>query len=340
MDYKESGVDIKAGYEVVDRVKKLAASTKVKGVLGGIGHFGAFFEIAKNDYKEPVLVSGTDGVGTKLKIAFMADRHDTIGIDAVAMSVNDVVCCGAKPLFFLDYLALNKVVPDVVEQILSGIAEGCRQGGCALIGGETAEMSDLYGKNEYDIAGFCVGIVEKSKIVDGSSVSKGDRLIALPSSGLHSNGFSLARKVVFEMAGYNVESRIEGFDRSIGEELLVPTKIYVKTALEVLNSFDVSAVAHITGGGLPENVGRLLKDGLCARIDASSWTVPKIFKLIEEKGEIKRGEMYNVFNMGVGMVFSVREKDEKAVLEKLRFLGEKPFVIGSIEQGEKKVIIK
>ncbi len=340
MDYKESGVDIKAGYEVVDRVKKLAASTKIKGVLGGIGHFGAFFEIANNEYKEPVLVSGTDGVGTKLKIAFMADKHDTIGIDAVAMSVNDVVCCGAKPLFFLDYLALNKVVPDAVEQILSGVAEGCRQSDCALIGGETAEMSDLYGKNEYDIAGFCVGIVEKSKIVDGSKVSKGDKLIALPSSGLHSNGFSLARKVVFEMAGYNVESRAEGFEKSIGDELLVPTRIYVKTALEIFKSFDVSAVAHITGGGLPENVGRLLKDGLCARIDASSWPVPRIFNLIEEKGEISREEMYNVFNMGVGMVFAVREKDEKAALEKLRSLGEKPFVIGSIEQGEKKVIIK
>ena len=340
MDYKESGVDIRAGYEVVDRVKKLAASTKVKGVLGGIGHFGAFFEIAKEEYKEPVLVSGTDGVGTKLKLAFMADRHDTIGIDAVAMSVNDVVCCGAKPLFFLDYLALNKVVPEVVEQILAGIAEGCRQAECALIGGETAEMGDLYGKNEYDIAGFCVGIAEKSKIVDASKISKGDKLIALPSSGLHSNGFSLARKVIFEMAGYNVESKVEGFDRSIGEELLVPTKIYVKTALEVFKSFDVSAVAHITGGGLPENVGRLLKDGLCARIDASSWAVPKLFGLIEEKGEIEREEMYNVFNMGVGMVFAVREKDEAPVLEKLRALGEKPFVIGSIEQGEKRVIIK
>ena len=228
MDYKESGVDIKAGYEVVSRVKKLAASTNIKGVLGGIGHFGAFFEIAKDDYKEPVLVSGTDGVGTKLKIAFMSDKHDTIGIDAVAMSVNDVVCCGAKPLFFLDYLALNKVDPDIVEQILSGIAEGCRQAGCALIGGETAEMSDLYGKSEYDIAGFCVGVVEKSKIVDGSKVAKGDKLIALPSSGLHSNGFSLARKVIFETAGLNVESKVDGFDRNIGEELLVPTKIYVK----------------------------------------------------------------------------------------------------------------
>ena len=340
MDYKESGVDIKAGYEVVSRVKKLASSTNIKGVLGGIGHFGAFFEIAKDEYKEPVLVSGTDGVGTKLKIAFMADKHDTIGIDAVAMSVNDVVCCGAKPLFFLDYLALNKVDPDIVEQILSGIAEGCRQAGCALIGGETAEMSDLYGKSEYDIAGFCVGVVEKSKIVDGSKVAKGDRLIALPSTGLHSNGFSLARKVIFEMAGLNVESGVDGFDRSIGEELLVPTKIYVKAALSVFDSFDISAVAHITGGGLPENVGRLLKDGLCAKIDPSSWTVPKIFKLIAEKGEIEQDEMFNVFNMGIGMVFAVREKDEMRVVEKLKSLGEKPFVIGTIEQGEKKVIIK
>ncbi len=339
VDYKSAGVDIEAGYEVVNRVKKLAGSTKVKGVLGEIGFFGGLFEINKNDYKEPVLVSGTDGVGTKLKVAFMTGIHDTIGIDAVAMSVNDVVVLGAKPLFFLDYLALNKVVPDLVEKILIGITEGCRQGQCALIGGETAEMGDLYGKDEYDIAGFCVGIVEKSKIIDGSKISVGDKLIGLPSTGLHSNGYTLARKVIFEMAGLKVDSKVPGFDKPIGEVVITPTRIYVKPILELIKDVEVLGMAHITGGGLPENAARFLPENMDAVFDKSSWPKPKIFSLIAEKGNIAESEMYKAFNMGLGMVIAVKNGTEKAALKKLESIGEKAYLVGEIKKGTGRVVI-
>lgn len=339
MDYKQSGVDIKAGYEVVNRVKKLAKSTFTKGVLGDIGFFSGLFQIDKNEYTEPVLVSGTDGVGTKLKIAFMAKNHKTIGIDLVAMSVNDVVVVGAKPLFFLDYLALNKVDPDITEEILTGIANGCSRSGCALIGGETAEMSDLYGKDEYDLAGFCVGIIEKSKIIDGSKIQTGDKLIGIASSGLHSNGYTLARKVLFDMAKLNVNSKAAGIQGTLGEQLLTPTRIYVKPILELLKEFEILGMAHITGGGLIENVARFLPEGTDAVIDSAIWEKPMIFSLIQEKGKISNHEMFNVFNMGIGMVLAVKENIADKVIKKLSDLGEKAYLIGEIKKGSSNVKI-
>lgn len=338
--YKQSGVNIKAGYEVVSRVKKLAKKTFTKGVLGDIGYFGGLFQLDKNEYNNPVLVSGTDGVGTKLKIAFMAESHKTIGIDLVAMSVNDVVVLGAKPLFFLDYLALNKVDPDIVEEILFGISNGCRESGCALIGGETAEMSDLYGKNEYDLAGFCVGIVEKSKIIDGSKIKIGDTLIGIASSGLHSNGYTLARKVLFDTAKLKINSKVSGLKTSLGKELLMPTKIYVKPILELLNQFEILGIAHITGGGLIENAARFLPPGTNAEIDSSTWKKPAIFSLIQKNGNITQDEMFNVFNMGIGMVMSVRPNIAGRVLKRLSELGEKAYLIGEIKKGNREVIIK
>ncbi|MCX5749865.1 MAG: phosphoribosylformylglycinamidine cyclo-ligase [Candidatus Saganbacteria bacterium] len=340
MDYKQSGVDIEAGYEVVSRVKKLARSTFTKGVLGDIGYFGGLFQIDKNEFKEPVLVSGTDGVGTKLKIAFLTDKHDTIGIDAVAMCVNDVVVLGAKPLFFLDYLAMNKVDPDVAEDLLKGIAEGCRQSCCALIGGETAEMSDLYGKDEYDIAGFCVGIVEKSKIINGSTIKAGDKLIGIASSGLHSNGYSLARKVLLDMAGFDVNSKDPALERTVGEEMLEPTKIYVRPILELIKEFEIKGMAHITGGGLPENAARFLPVGCDAVFDASAWPKPAIFSLIEGKGSISKEEMYKTFNMGLGMVLAVKPEIAGKVIKKIDSLGEKAYMVGEITKGAHKVIVK
>jgi phosphoribosylformylglycinamidine cyclo-ligase len=340
MDYKQSGVDIEAGYEVVNRVKKLSRSTFTKGVLGDIGSFGGLFQIDKDEYKEPVLVSGTDGVGTKLKIAFMTGKHDTIGIDAVAMSVNDIVVLGAKPLFFLDYLAFNKVDPNLAEQILTGIAEGCRQSGASLIGGETAEMGDLYGKGEYDIAGFAVGIVEKSKIIDGTKISAGDKLIGIASSGLHSNGYTLARKMIFDMAGYKADTKVEELGTTAGDAMLVPTKIYVKPILSLIGEFEIKGMAHITGGGLPENVARFLPKDCDAFFDTSKWPLPAIFALMQEKGKIARDEMYKAFNMGLGMVLAVDAKIADAVVRKLNQLGEKAYAAGEIVSGSRKVVIK
>lgn len=340
MDYKQSGVDIKAGYEVINRVKKLAKKTFTKGVLGDIGYFGGLFQLDKNEYRNPVLVSGTDGVGTKLKIAFMAKSHKTIGIDLVAMSVNDVVVLGAKPLFFLDYLALNKVDPNIVEEILFGISCGCKESGCALIGGETAEMSDLYGKNEYDLAGFCVGIVEKSKIIDGSKIKVGDKLIGIASSGLHSNGYTLARKVLFDIAKLKTTSKLPGLKTNLGKEILKPTKIYVNQILELLKHFEILGMAHITGGGLIENAARFLPKGTNAEIDSSAWKKPEIFSLIQEKGNIAQDEMFKVFNMGIGMVLAVRPNIVDNVIDNLFKLGEKAYLIGEIKKGNREVIIK
>lgn len=332
--YQQSGVDIEAGYEVVRRVKKLAKSTNIKGVLGEIGLFGGCFEIDNKKYKQPVLVSGTDGVGTKVKIAFEMNRHDTIGIDLVAMNADDVVCLGARPLFFLDYIACNKIDPDIVEQILKGMAEGCRQAGCALIGGETAEMSDLYGAGEYDLAGFAVGIVEKKKIINGSRVKAGDVIIGLPSSGLHSNGYTLARKVLFDVAGLKIGSRVKGLDGTIGEVLLEPTKIYSKTILKVIDKINIKAIAHITGGGLPENLGRVLPNGTRAAIESSSWKAPKIFDVIKRYGNIADGEMFKAFNMGIGMVL-VADKNDAAAAAKLAG----GIIIGEIQKGSREVAI-
>ncbi len=333
--YEQAGVDIEAGYEVVRRVKKLAKSTNIKGVLGEIGLFGGCFEIDKKGYKQPVLVSGTDGIGTKVKIAFEMNKHDTVGIDLVAMNADDVACLGAKPLFFLDYIACNKIEPDIIEQILKGITEGCKQAGCALIGGETAEMSDLYGRGEYDLAGFAVGIVDKKKLIDGRKIIAGDVIIGLPSSGLHSNGYTLARKVIFDVAGLKVSSRVGGLDATVGEALLTPTIIYSKTLLKVFDKVNVKGIAHITGGGLPENVGRVLPKGTKAVFDSSSWTVPKIFNVIKKYGNISDAEMFKAFNMGIGMVLVVDKKDAKATA---KLSG--GVVIGEIQKGSGEVEIK
>ena len=338
--YKEAGVNIEAGYEVVKRIKRLARSTFGKEVIREIGLFGGFFAFDKKKYKEPILVSGTDGVGTKLKLAFMMNKHDTVGIDLVAMNVDDVVTSGAKPLFFLDYIACQKIDPEKIEQILKGVVEGCRQAGTALIGGETAELSDFYAKGEYDLAGFAVGVVEKNKIIDGRKIKVGDKIIGLSSSGLHSNGYTLARKVLFEVAGLNIGTRLPGLAKKLGEELLTPTKIYAGLILRLLRLFEIKGIAHITGGGLPENVSRILPKGTQAVIDSSFWKSPPIFKLIQESGNISRHEMFKTFNMGVGMALVVNEDDTGKVIRQLGKMGEKAFVIGEIKKGKQEVIIE
>lgn len=316
--YEESGVNLEAGYEVVSRIKPLVASTLRNGCMGGIGAFGGMFDLGELNYKHPVLVSGTDGVGTKLKLAFDMDKHDTVGIDAVAMCVNDILAQGAEPLIFLDYVAVGKNDPKVVEAIVSGVAEGCRQAGCALVGGETAEMPGMYDEDEYDIAGFSVGAVEKDKLIDCSKVAEGDVLVALPSSGVHSNGFSLVRKIVADN-GLNLKKVYPELnpDKPLGEVLLTPTTIYVKPVLELLKKVDVHGVAHITGGGFYENIPRILPEGVTAEIDTSSWQIPSVFRFLEKKGNIPHDEMFNIFNMGVGMVLAVREKDVDETLKSL-----------------------
>ena len=285
--YKQAGVDIEAGYEAVNRMKKHVQKTMRQEVLGGLGGFGGMFDLSKFNYKEPVLVSGTDGVGTKLKLAFQMDRHDTIGIDAVAMCVNDIVVQGAEPLFFLDYLAVGKAVPERIEQIVKGVAEGCIQAGCSLIGGETAEMPGMYPEDEYDIAGFAVGIADKSKLVTGQDIQEGDILLGISSNGIHSNGYSLVRKVLLEKGGLTLDQHIDKLGHTLGEELLRPTKIYVKPILNVLKNYDVKGMAHITGGGFIENIPRMLPEGIGAEIDYGSWPIQPIFDLLEEIGELK-----------------------------------------------------
>jgi phosphoribosylformylglycinamidine cyclo-ligase len=332
--YKQAGVNIEAGYEAVDRIKKHAQRTKRPEVLAGLGGFGAMFDLSGFSHKEPVLISGTDGVGTKLMLAFMADKHDTIGVDAVAMCVNDIVAQGAEPLYFLDYIACGTLHPEKIEQIVSGIADGCEQAGCALIGGETAEMPGMYDSEEYDLAGFTVGIAEKSKLINGAAISENNVLIGLASNGLHSNGFSLVRKVLLENAGLDLNQHIDSLSKTLGEELLTPTRIYVKPLLEVFNQFDVNGVAHITGGGFIENIPRMLPEGLAAEVDYGSWPVPAIFDLIEEKGNLTRKEMFTTFNMGIGMVLSVSEENMLPIIRLLEETGEKPYIIGRVKQGE------
>ncbi len=328
--YEASGVNLEAGYEVVSRIKKHVASTNRPGVMGNIGAFGGMFDLASLGYKEPILVSGTDGVGTKLKIAFAVDKHDTIGIDAVAMCVNDVLAQGAEPLFFLDYVAVGKNEPAVVEAIVSGVAEGCRQAGCALIGGETAEMPGMYQPGDYDIAGFTVGAVDRANLIDGSKVKTGDVLVGIASSGVHSNGFSLVRKIVAD-AGLDLNAKYEETgDKTLGEMLLTPTRIYVKPVLDVIRNVDVHGVAHITGGGFDENIPRILHEGQGIEVKEGSWEILPVFRLLEKYGKVPHREMFNIFNMGIGMVLAVDEKDAAKAIEILEKHGEKASIIGKI----------
>ncbi len=331
--YEASGVNLEAGYEVVSRIKKHVASTVRPGCMGGIGAFGGMFDLGSLGYRHPVLVSGTDGVGTKLKIAFELDRHDTIGIDAVAMCVNDVLAQGAQPLLFLDYVAVGHNRPEVVEAIVSGVAEGCRQAGCALVGGETAEMPGMYAPEDYDIAGFTVGAVEKDELIDGSKVAEGDVLVGLPSTGVHSNGFSLVRKIVSD-AGLDLNARYEETgDRTLGEVLLTPTAIYVKAVLELMKQVDVHGVAHITGGGFDENIPRILGDGLGVEIKDGSWKILPVFDLLRKYGDLPRREMFNIFNMGIGMVVAVSASDAEKAVASLKSSGIDAAEIGKVVKG-------
>lgn len=336
--YKAAGVDVTAGYRAVELMKSHVARTNIPGVVSGIGGFGGLFQPDLNGISEPVLVSGTDGVGTKLKIAFLMDKHDTIGIDCVAMCANDVVCCGAKPLFFLDYLAVGKNHPENIEKIVSGVAEGCVQAGCALVGGETAEMPGFYPSDEYDLAGFCVGMVDKGKILDNSRIKPGDALIGLASSGLHSNGFSLVRKV-FNVSERNVSMYLEDLGRTLGEELLTPTKIYVKPVLSLMKLVRVKGVSHITGGGFFENIPRMLPENTTARIELSKLPHMPIFDLLQRQGNIPERDMYNTFNMGIGMCIAVAPTDADNAVRVLNTEGEDARIIGSVIEGEEGVVL-
>ncbi len=338
--YKAAGVDITAGYKAVELMKSHIARTMTSGVVSDIGGFGGLFELDVTGIERPVLVSGTDGVGTKLKMAFLMDKHDTVGIDCVAMCVNDIICCGAKPLFFLDYIACGKNVPEKIEAIVKGVAEGCVQSGCALVGGETAEMPGFYPVDEYDLAGFSAGVVDRSKILDKNTVSEGDVIIALPSSGVHSNGFSLVRKV-FDVESADIKSPVEELGgKSIGETLLTPTKIYVKPMLALFEEVKVKAVSHITGGGFYENIPRSLPQGYSAKIKKSDVRVLPIFELIAKTGNIPERDMFNTFNMGVGMSVVVSKEDADKALEVLKANGEDAYVIGEVVKSDEGVIIE
>ena len=335
--YASAGVDITAGYKAVELMKRHIARTMTPGVCSDVGGFGGLFELDLTGMRHPVLVSGTDGVGTKLKLAFLMDKHDTVGVDCVAMCVNDVICCGAKPLFFLDYIACGKNVPERIEQIVKGVCDGCVQAGCALIGGETAEMPGFYPVDEYDLAGFSVGAVEKERILNNASMEPGDRIIALPSSGVHSNGFSLVRKV-FDVEHADLKAPVEALGgKSLGETLLTPTRIYVKPVLALMERVPVKGVCHITGGGFYENVPRMIPEGLCARIREADVRVLPIFDLIEKTGGISRRDMFNTFNMGVGMCLVVPTKDAETALSILREQGEDAYLLGEIVRGERRI---
>lgn len=334
--YRKAGVDIDAGNEAVERMKKHVKKTFRPEVLTGLGGFGALFQLNTKNIEEPVLVSGTDGVGTKLKLAFAMDKHDTIGVDAVAMCVNDVIVQGAEPLFFLDYLACGKVVPEKIEAIVKGIADGCEMAGCALIGGETAEMPGMYSEGEYDIAGFTVGIVDRKKVIDGTTIAPGDVLIGLASSGVHSNGFSLVRKVLLEDAGLSLHEEAEGLPAKLGEVLLTPTRIYVKPILNLLKDYSIKGMVHVTGGGFYDNIPRVLPVGVQAEIERGAWPVLPIFNLIQEKGQISTYDMYRTFNMGIGMILVVQAEDSEAILDNL---GEEAYRIGIIAEGTAGVVL-
>ncbi|MEW9110984.1 phosphoribosylformylglycinamidine cyclo-ligase [Cytobacillus gottheilii] len=332
--YKQAGVNIEAGYEAVTRMKKHVERTVRPGVMGGLGGFGGMFDLSSLNLKEPVLVSGTDGVGTKLMLAFMMNQHDTIGIDAVAMCVNDIVVQGAEPLYFLDYIACGKAEPEKIENIVKGIAEGCEQAGCALIGGETAEMPGMYSEEEYDLAGFSVGAAEKSNLITGQNIQAGDVLIGLASSGIHSNGYSLVRKLFFEQANMKLEDYVEELGCTLGEELLRPTKIYVKPLLAAMKKFELKGLSHITGGGFIENIPRMLPAGLGAEIMKDSIELPAVFKLMQKIGGLEQQEMYNIFNMGIGMVAAVNKEIAVEIVQYFNEMGEKAAIIGVVTEQE------
>lgn len=330
--YENAGVNLEAGYEVVRRIKQHVSSTQRAGSMGNIGSFGGMFDLASLGIKEPVLVSGTDGVGTKLKIAFAMDKHDTVGIDAVAMCVNDVLAQGAEPLFFLDYVAVGKNEPAKVEAIVAGVAEGCRQAGCALVGGETAEMPGMYEGGEYDIAGFTTGVVEKSKLIDGSKVKVGDVLVGIASTGVHSNGFSLVRKIVSE-GGHDFHENVEEFGgKTLGEVLLTPTRIYVKQVLDVIRNCDVHGICHVTGGGFDENLPRVLREGQGVEVKEGSWEILPVFQVLEKWGGVPHREMFNIYNMGIGMVVVLDESEAQKAIDILASHGDKATVIGRVTE--------
>ena len=338
MDYRQSGVDIDAGNETVRRIKSIARATFTPGVLSEIGSFGGLFQLDCSAYAEPVLVSSADGVGTKLKVAFMTGRHETVGADLVNHCVNDVLVQGARPLFFLDYLATGRLSPDVAEQVITGVAHGCRDNGCALIGGETAEMPGFYADGEYDIAGFIVGVVDRSRVIDGRRIVPGDVLIALPSTGLHTNGYSLARRVLFDEAGYTPDTFVRELAATVGDALLAPHRSYLRVVAPLLEHGHVKGLAHITGGGITENLPRTLPDGCAADVDLRSWDVPPLFRLLQERGRITRDEMLRAFNMGVGLVVVCGAADADRVLADMASAGEsKAWRLGSVVAGDHKV---
>lgn len=331
--YKDAGVDVEAGYEAVKLMGKHVRRTFRPEVLTDIGGFGGLFSLNKDKYEEPVLVSGTDGVGTKLKIAFLMDKHDTVGIDCVAMCVNDIVCSGAEPLFFLDYVALGKNRPEKVAEIVKGVSEGCIMSGCSLVGGETAEMPGFYPEDEYDIAGFAVGIVDRSKIIDGKTIKEGDKLIGIASSGLHSNGYSLVRKLL-NLNEQKLRERVESLGATLGEELLKPTRIYVKLVLDLIEKFEVKGISHITGGGFIENIPRMVPDGLRVRISRGTWTVLPVFELLQRIGDIKERDIFNTFNMGIGLVIAVDKDIAEDVVSYLNSEKKQAYIIGEVISGE------
>ena len=337
--YKAAGVDVTAGYKSTELMKKAVQATYTNSVISDIGGFGGLYAPQIKDMEEPILVSGTDGVGTKLKLAFLMDKHDTIGEDCVAMCANDVICTGASPMFFLDYMALGKNIPEKVAAIVAGVAEGCKKANCSLIGGETAEMPGFYPIDEYDLAGFCVGIVDKKKIIDNKTIEVGDKVIGLASSGVHSNGFSLVRKV-FDINKENLNEYIEELGMTLGEDLLKPTKIYVKPILKLIEKVKVKGISHITGGGFYENMPRMLREGVALKIDKTSYKVPAIFNLIAKKGNIPERDMYNTFNMGIGMCVIVSTNEAEKAIKILNEAGEEAYLIGEVIEGDKQIEIK
>nr|WP_330368685.1 phosphoribosylformylglycinamidine cyclo-ligase [Alkaliphilus metalliredigens] len=339
LTYEEAGVNVQEGQRAVNLMKESVKSTFTKGVLGDIGGFGGLFALDPREMEKPILVAGTDGVGTKLKLAFMMNRHDTIGEDCVAMCVNDILCQGAKPLFFLDYIATGKLKAEVVAEIVQGIANGCKKAGCALIGGETAEMPGFYQKGEYDVAGFTVGMVEEKNLITGKEISQGDIMIGISSSGVHSNGFSLVRKLFFEDKQYSVDQYVDGLGETLGEALLRPTKIYVKPILEVLQQEKIKGMVHVTGGGFYENIPRILPEGIDANVHLDTWQAPPIFQFIQQEGQIEQDEMFSTFNMGIGMIVVVERSAGEKVVQLLQELGEEASIIGEMVRGSKQVVL-